>query len=336
MKINVIGAGIIGTSLAQALNAKGADVTLVDPNPPGGLASAASFGWINASYGNPRPYFDLRVASMQEWQRLKNSDPDLPFEKNGTIILHYDTDHETHFDAQTAWGYNLEWMEQSSIAAAEPNLAHVPKIGLKAPDEGQLDVEAAARHFAQRLEDEGGTVRLTSVEKIELHQADMTVLAAGAASASLAADIDVNIPMTAPPGLLAYTKPLSAKTLNHTILADGLHMQQRRDGRLVAGADFGGGQINDDPIKGAAEIFGRLEKALPGFDLEPDGHTLGRRPTPIDGLPIIGRSLQYDNLYITVMHSGATLAPIVAKLAAEDILNGQRDPLLDRFGMDRF
>ena len=113
-------------------------------------------------------------------------------------------------------------------------------------------------------------------------------------------------------------------------------MQQRRDGRLVAGADFGGGQINNDPVKGATEIFRRLEKALPGLDLEPDGHTLGRRPTPIDGMPIIGRPPLYDNLYITVMHSGATLAPIVAKLAAEDILNGHRDPLLEPFGMDRF
>ena len=64
MKINVLGAGIIGSATAWALAKRGADVTLIDPNPPGGLASASSFGWINASHGNPRAYYDLRLASM--------------------------------------------------------------------------------------------------------------------------------------------------------------------------------------------------------------------------------------------------------------------------------
>jgi len=132
----------------------------------------------------------------------------------------------------------------------------------------------------------------------------MTVLAAGSASADLANTLGVDIPMSSPAGLLVYSKPLKSRVINHTVLTDGLHIQQRPDGRLIK--------------------------------LELDGHTLGKRPTPIDGLPIIGKAKTHKNLYITVMHSGATLAPIVAELASKEIINDQRDPLLAPFGADRF
>ena len=336
MKINVIGAGIIGSAVAARLAVEGASVTLCDPNPPGGLASAASFGWINASYGNPKPYFDLRRAAMEEWHALKAADPDLPFRPDGTLILHYDTDHETHFKDHTAWGYALDWMDKSAIRHAEPNLATDVETALFAPEEGQLDVSGAAQHFAAQCVQAGGEITHAASDRLDLEAADMTVLAAGTASAELARSVGVDLPMTAPPGLLVYSKPLPERVLFHTVLTDGLHLQQRHDGRLVGGADFGGGVINDDPAGGAEEIFGRMRRALPGIDLAYDSLTLGRRPTPLDGMPVVGSPASLPGLYITVMHSGATLAPIIAKLSADEILRGRRDPLLAPFGPDRF
>jgi len=132
--------------------------------------------------------------------------------------------------------------------------------------------------------------------------------------------------MSAPPGLLIYSKPLKNRAVFHTLLTEGLHIQQRPDLRLVAGADFGGGAINDNPENGAKELFARMTRAFPTLDLQYDGHTLGLRPTPKDGFPVIGRPAKQERLYITAMHSGATLAPITAKLAAKEILTGARDP----------
>ncbi len=336
MKINVIGAGIIGSTTALELAKQGAKVTLIDPNPPGGLASAASFGWINASHGNPRDYYDLRMASMALWHDMKAADDALPFRPDGTLYLHYDTDHQTHFDAHTAWGYPLEWRNKDAIQQLEPNLANPPEIGLFAPSEGQLHVDGAAKYFAARFKELGGEIRQAGVETLDLNAADMTVLAAGTASSTLAQSVDVHLPMTAPKGLLIYSKPLQSRALFHTLLTDGLHIQQRPDLRLVAGADFGGGAINDDPDIGGKELFARMTRAFPTLDLSYDGHTLGLRPTPQDGLPVIGRPASTDKLYITTMHSGATLAPIVAKLASQEILTGARDPLLAPFSPDRF
>ena len=79
------------------------------------------------------------------------------------------------------------------------------------------------------------------------------------------------------------------------------------------------------------------EAALRGAgDLELDFHTVGYRPAPIDGFPIIGRAEGMDGLYIAVMHSGITLAPAVGLFAAREILYGERDPLLAPYGVSRF
>ncbi|OYU39197.1 MAG: hypothetical protein CFE33_12355 [Pseudorhodobacter sp. PARRP1] len=46
----IIGAGIIGASLAFELSRHGASVTVLDSATPASAASGRSFGWINASF----------------------------------------------------------------------------------------------------------------------------------------------------------------------------------------------------------------------------------------------------------------------------------------------
>ena len=50
--------------------------------------------------------------------------------------------------------------------------------------------------------------------------------------------------------------------------------------------------------------------------------TLGYRPLPADEFPVIGFPPNRRDVYITVMHSGVTLSPLVAELAAVEILDG--------------
>ena len=48
-KIIVVGAGIVGASIGWHLTRAGASVTIVDAGQAGGVATPASFAWINAS-----------------------------------------------------------------------------------------------------------------------------------------------------------------------------------------------------------------------------------------------------------------------------------------------
>jgi glycine/D-amino acid oxidase-like deaminating enzyme len=84
-------------------------------------------------------------------------------------------------------------------------------------------------------------------------------------------------------------------------------------------------------------LFAETQAMLRGGDaLELDFHTLGYRPTPADGFPMIGRFDGVDGLYVTVMHSGITLAPIVGLLATQELTTGERDPALAPYRPSRF
>src|SRR5882672_5238210 len=84
--IVVVGAGIIGASIAWHLTVAGARVSVFDANGAGGVATRNSFAWINASWGNPEPYFRLRIRAMAEWRRLAAEVPKIPLAWSGGLV----------------------------------------------------------------------------------------------------------------------------------------------------------------------------------------------------------------------------------------------------------
>ncbi|PDQ18800.1 D-amino-acid oxidase, partial [Mesorhizobium sanjuanii] len=155
-------------------------------------------------------------------------------------------------------------------------------------------------------------------------------------SPDIAATAGVKLPIETPPGLIVHSRPFE-KLLNGLVLAERLHMRQTAEGRIIAGSDFGGADPGMDAEATARDLFAATKAMLRGSDgLELDFHTIGYRPTPTDGFPIIGRAKGVPGLYVAVMHSGVTLAPAVGLFAAREILDGERDPLLAPYGLARF
>ena len=58
-------------------------------------------------------------------------------------------------------------------------------------------------------------------------------------------------------------------------------------------------------------------------------------PYPVDAHPIVGFTKQWTNLYIAVMHSGATLAPLMGALIAEEIVSNQNQAVLAPYRLQR-
>ena len=64
--------------------------------------------------------------------------------------------------------------------------------------------------------------------------------------------------------------------------------------------------------------------------------TLGWRPLPKDDHPVVGFVHRQSDVYLAVMHSGVTLAPLIGRLAAQEILDDVRVELLEPYRLERF
>lgn len=351
-RIIVVGAGIVGASIAWHLTKAGARVTIIEARDPGGVATPNSFAWINSNYHFSETYFQLRHHSMGEWRRLVDEFPQLPVCLTGSIYLPAPgIDLEDFVRRNAAWGYRIELIDGARVRELEPNLALEPDIAAHAHDEGAAEADDVARlltaaamdsgaalHSGKRVEGlilSGGCVSGVRAggEKISC---DEVVLAAGIATPELTEETGYRVPLTTPPGLLVHTKPVP-RLLNGLVLADGLHVRQKANGQLLAGSDYQGSELAEDPEAGGAELMQRLRAAIKtDSGLTFERTTAGLRPMPEDGVPIIGRAPGIAGLYLAVMHSGVTLCPAIGDFAAQELVTGERAALLAPFGPDRF
>jgi glycine/D-amino acid oxidase-like deaminating enzyme len=346
----VVGAGIIGASIAWHLARAGAHVTVIDAVEPGGLATRHSWAWINASWGNPEPYFRLRVRAMEEWRRLEREVPSLRVSWSGGLLWDLQPDELESFAAgHTAWGYEIRRVARTEVRQLEPYLADPPEFALHMPAEGAVEPLAASRLLLGAAQSLGGTVipdnpvrslsarggRVTGVEtSAGPLYADEVVVAAAFGTASLAATIGLALPVSASPALLVHSQPF-ARRLNGLVVAPGIELRQTQDGRFVAALSFE--NANANAVQAAAAGFDAMRGMLTeSAALLPGAHVVGWRPMPKDGFPIVGRAAAISGLYVAAMHSGITLAPVIGKFAADEILTGSRDSLIRPYGPERF
>jgi glycine/D-amino acid oxidase-like deaminating enzyme len=353
--IVVIGGGIVGASIAWHMAlAQKANVTII-AEKIGGIATPNSFAWINAGGPDDPTYYEFRNRSMEYWREMSKQIPDLPISWTGALSWSA-TESETAVsqDGYLKAGTDIVRVNNSGLAALEPKLNEefFPEWewGLHVKDEASLEAHVAAALLISKAESLGAKVITSSVsgfvekdgrvtgvstERGMIH-GDHVVLAAGLGSVPLLATENIKLPVEGREGLLANTLPVDKQYLNTLFHGPDLNMRQTLDGRILAGESFAGSDAGVDAEKKAREIIGKVQEAFKGGEaLEYSHYTLGVRPDPEDGLPIIGET-PLKGLDIAVMHSGVTLAAIVGKLMADKVLTGNCDPSLEYFRLDRF
>lgn len=349
----VIGGGIIGAQIAWHL-AQESNVTII-AEKIGGVATPNSFAWINAGGPDDPTYYDFRNRSMQHWREMTEQIPNLPISWSGALSWSA-TENETAASQEEYLeaGTDIVRVSNSELAGIEPELKEdfFPEwdYGLHVQDEGSVEAHVAAALLISEAEAMGAKVLTTSVSGFvkeddrvtgvttdngTIH-GDHVVLAAGLGSVPLLAAENIRLPLEGREGLLANTLPVDKQFLNTLFHGSGLNMRQTLDGRILAGESFAGSDAGVDAEKKAREIIGKVQEAFKGGnDIEYGYYTLGVRPDPEDGLPILGDT-PLKGLDIAVMHSGVTNGAIVGKLIAEKVLTGKSDPILDYFRLDRF
>ena len=137
--------------------------------------------------------------------------------------------------------------------------------------------------------------------------------------------------------MLAYTYPLPS-LLNHPIRGFDFHARQNDKGRLIIGGRFDDDVSNVQNIKETAEKLVQDMATRLNYNgkMILDYFTLGSRPLPIDGRPKIGRLVnskgqKINGIYLAVMHSGITNAPLAGKLGIDEVITGKRNNLIQDF-----
>jgi glycine/D-amino acid oxidase-like deaminating enzyme len=348
----VIGAGIVGASIAYHLARSGVKVRVLEANETtGGVATPSSWAWINASWGNDRQYVELRMRSMDMWRALDKALPRLSVNWCGSLLWDLPEEKLLAFAKEhQSWGYLVRVVTRKEAHILEPLVRDLPDIAVHAPNEGSVDpihavevlLQAARENGAlvtpsarvSHLNEEGGRIVGVTTDKGRFF-ADDIVSAAGTGSVHLLKSVGLDLKLEQPAGLLLHTHPLPA-VLRGLALAPKLHVRQTQEGRLVAGSDFGGADPADDPAATAAALFEELQGLLHPIDgLALSHHTIGLRPSLPDGIPALGRPKGIVGLYLAVMHSGVTLAPVVGQIVLDEIVHGRRDPELERYHPDR-
>ena len=352
-KIVVVGAGIIGASIAYNLARRGAAVTVIDGGHGVQVATARSFAWINAWSGASEAYARLRHHSMQEYRRLQNDlNGALPLKWSGTLVwkpLQEDTERRAR--DQAAAGYDVRLVGPNEIASIEPDLQNPPPLAAHAAGEGsvepeqtmQLLLEAARDHGAQliqpakaeRLVLEGGTVTGVMVAG-EVIEADCVILAAGTGTQALAATADVNVPLEASPALLARFRS-RAPLIRTIVINPDLEVRQISDRVIVGAADYIDDSVENGPDAVAGRMLAQIRKDFAASEhVQTDSVQVGWRPMPADGMPVVGFAPGLGGLYLSIMHSGITLAPAIGRFAATEILDGIEVKMLDICRPERF
>lgn len=323
-KIIVIGAGIVGASLAYHLAVKGAQVIVLEAGEIASGVTGRSFAWINTSHSGPDPVAPLRAAAIEEYRRLESELPGLNIRWTGALS-YGDCVHQ------------LPGISRAQILDLEPNLKRPPQRAFFAAEEGALDAVQATQALIAGAQTHGATVFtqtpvlgfqtlngnvtgvITATGNLD---ADVVVLAAGTAITRLADMLDVSLPIEASPSIFIRYKTQPHR-VNSIISSPEMEIRQDADGTLLAAEDY----LDDTPQNRPDAIALRTAKAIQHelhgvFSIEPEMACIGLRPMPADGIPIIGYLPNISGAYVCAMHPGVTLAAVVGRLVAEELIDG--------------
>ena len=121
-------------------------------------------------------------------------------------------------------------------------------------------------------------------------------------------------------------------------MTNDVHFKQNVDGTLTVGEIFSGDfDENTFALDLASDVLSRISKKIDfTTNFIPTNIKIGTRPVPIDGFPVVGNIEAHKGVFVAVMHSGVTLAPLIGQLLASEMLKSLKSPLLETFRPSRF
>jgi glycine oxidase len=349
--IVIIGAGLIGLSVAYELAKRGADVRVVEANE-----SAASASW--ASAGRMAPFTEsdgseeeenflatalgLYQVFVKELHKRTGVDPFLRID--GIIEVAHDDEAVVRLRGRTETlvgrGIHAHWLEADEVRRLEPFLGPATLGASLIEDEGQIDnrelgraLRLACVDVGVQLEERTGPISLETDERrvvgvragMNFVAAEAVVNAAGAWAGELAGvPPEVRIAIAPVKGQL-LTLRMPSRMVTRALSVPGAYLIPRTDGTVVIGetVEESGFDVDVEPAA-TRRLHDAAARALPALgDLEVETAWAGLRPRSPNGRPYIGATA-LEGYFVAAGHfrNGILLAPATA-LAIANVIEGK-------------
>lgn len=309
------------------------------------------------------PLRDLLYASHDLYQKLIDEEAfACDYAKRGALLLFNTEAGFDHADEEvtllSSYGAAVRVLSGDETRAVEPFVSDNVVGSVHYQDDAHLHPSRFMDALTQRVEALGvNLLTFTEVTDFaidperrrhidgvrsgdQLFTADTVVLAAGAWTSSLARALDLRVPIQPTKGYsLSIPMPPdgpSVPVLAHesrfavTPMGDTLRFAGTLE---MSGLNLDISPRRVDAIRNAAPAYLNLNGPVP-----PTNVWVGMRPCTPDGLPIISRIAEYDNLIVAAGHAmlGMALGPITGKSVAQ-LINGEPPDLgLEPFRANRW
>jgi glycine oxidase len=356
VNVLVIGAGVIGAAIADALAQRGVDVTVIDMRSPGRGASQASAGLLT-------PYIEGRIddallglltRSLPLWDEFiagvcERSALAVEYARTGTFEVALDESDATRLSEMRSWldasGVACEWTTGADVARFEPAVNPTATAGLFIPRQGFVAVPPlvkalvqAARLQGARFEEPVEAVRVETRSRgpVVVHagdrryEADAVVVAAGTWSGRVRVEGLPKLPVKPMRGQLLHLKWESGPMPARPVWGTRSYTVPWQPDTLLVGATLEDvGFEERTTVAGVQELLDGVGELLPGARqaslLEV---RVGLRPSTADLLPIIGPLAVNPRVVVATGHyrNGILLTPLTAEIVAKQIVDGITDP----------
>lgn len=354
MRVQVLGAGIIGLSTAGELMARGHAVDVVDPAPGSG-ASFAAAGMLSPSsevWHTDRDLLGLGLRSLALWPAYADR-LGVHLHRTGTLLLGHDRGDLQQVERQAALlascGAGPELLSGREVRRLEPTLSPRVAGGVLLPEDHSVDPREVVAALLARVgrpapgppgragcrtsgETSCGEVAAAlGVRDVPATGAyDVTVVATGSRLPEpwthLVRGVRGEI-------LRGHMDDPPSRTLRGWVHGQPVYVVPRREGGIVVGA------TSEEHDTGPEVTFGGLftlveaaRALLPGLDRARFGEATARdRPGTPDNLPLVGPAPGREDVVLAagLFRHGVLLAPLVAQLVADHVETGVVDPALD-------
>lgn len=318
MRVRILGAGIVGLSVADELVRRGHEVTVHDPDPGGG-ASYAAAGMLSPAaevWHGEDELLDLGRRSLALWpayaERLG-----VPLRGGGTLLVGHDHGDlqqvERQVDLLRRHGAPVELLDRRQVRHLEPAVARVAG-GALLVDEASIAPREVVAALRERV-----PVEPTAPAPVADARWDVTVVATGTRLPPPFADVVRGVRGEV---LRARADDPPSRTVRGWVRGDPVYVVPRAAGEVVVGATS---EEHDAPpvvtLGGVLRVLRAAAELVPGLDHAELLEAIARdRPGTRDNLPLVGPT-GTPGLLLAAGHfrHGVLLAPLTAQLVADQI-----------------